>query len=180
MGSSMRAVLAVWCWGSARRGPGPTRLRGRALPADAVDDLTWKLTVGAAVFTSLYYLFAITCVEEPALRELLRGTDPARSSRKWPASCGARPGCCCYVLRGCSGCFWPCRHGDDKAAVGSGSRCPSVCVPVSTCCSKPVMPSVRLTHWSRRFPTIPFGWFAAWLFARPRKGCRPASSGTGA
>jgi len=38
---------------------------------------TWKLTVGAAVFTSLYYLFGYYVAwKNPALREYYGGTDP--------------------------------------------------------------------------------------------------------
>jgi len=164
-------VLAL---GKARARPDTPREAGRRLQMSWTT-WTWKLTVGAAVFTSLYYLFGYYVAwKNPALREYYGGTDPGSFLAQMAGIVRGTPWM--LPLQFVRGLLWMLlalpvmammkgRWWEAGLALSLLFGVPVVYLLFPN----PVMPeAVRLTHLVETLPyQFLFGWFVAWLFARP-------------
>lgn len=135
----------------------------------------WKLAAGAAVYTSLYYLFGYYVAwQNPALRDYYGGSDPGSFLAQMASIVSGTPWM--LPLQFVRGLFWvllglpvvlmmkgPWWEAGLALAVLFAVPAAYLLFP------NPLMPeTVRLTHLVETAPyQFLFGWFVGWLFARP-------------
>jgi hypothetical protein len=173
--------ILVLALGKARVGPAEIDEPDRGLQMSWTA-WTWKLAAGAGVFTSLYYLFGYYVAwKNPVLREYYGGTDPGSFLAQMAGIVRGTPWM--LPLQFARGLLWVLlalpvmammkgRWWEAGLALSLLFGVPVVYLLFPN----PVMPeAVRLTHLVETLPyQFLFGWFVAWLFARPAQQGLPA------